>query len=267
MPTKNNSKVLSNSKKLQQRLILPWLNELKRILAIVLKSDQVIQLTTLGELKFLCSTRTEFYRTLNYGGEILSLASFLFLLRKDDIVWDIGASVGLFTMHAAQRVNRVIAYEPDPETAARLDENIKLNGLRNKVDVRQLALGDEERREELHTDGLCGFAPALGNLERHSASISVEMKTIDCLVRKGTQHPSVLKIDIEGAELLALRGARSLLHSEKRPRIIFIEIHPVFLPRYGGSSEEVVRLIRDSGYSILSTENRAEQQHLIASTI
>lgn len=267
MLTISDSKMLSNFKKLQQRLILPWVNEFKRIATILLKSDQTVQLSTLGGFKFRCSQKTEFGRTLGYGGEILSLAAFLFLLKKDDVVWDVGASVGLFTMHAAERVKRVVAYEPDPETAARLHENIRLNRFQNKVDVRQLALGNEERQEPLYTDGLGGFAPALGNLERHSAVISVEMKTVDRLIGNGTQPPSVLKIDIEGAELLALQGAHNLLHSEERPRIIFIEVHPAFLPNYGGSSEEVFYLLHESGYAILSTEDRADQQHIIAFSI
>ena len=199
------------------------------------------------------------------GGEILSLASFLFLLKREDIVWDVGASVGLFTMHAAQRVQRVIAFEPDPETAGRLRKNVQLNGFMEKVDILQVALGEEEGKKELHTDGLGGLAPALGNLKRHSGAVSVQVETVDRLSQQRTaQCPTVLKIDIEGAELLALRGAKALLHSEQRPRIIFLELHPEFLPSFGGSAEEVKKIIRNSGYTILSTEQRAKQQHLIA---
>lgn len=263
MPTETNFKVVSKTKKLQQRLILPWLNELKRIMVIG-KTNQRIRLHALGDLSFICSTRTEFARTLGYGGEILSLASFLFLLKREDIVWDVGASVGLFTMHAVQRVQRVIAFEPDPETAGRLRKNVQLNGFMEKVDILQVALGEEEGKKELHTDGLGGLAPALGNLKRHSGAVSVQVETIDRIYQQDAQGPTVLKIDIEGAELLALRGAKALLHSEQRPRIIFLELHPEFLPSFGGSAEEVKKLIRDSGYTILSTEQRAEQQHLIA---
>ena len=264
MATKCNSKMLSKWDKFQQRLIQPWINEFKRFYCILLGADQTVHVSTFGNFRFRCRERVEFGRTLRYGGELLSLAAFLFLLRKDDIVWDVGASVGLFTVHAAERVNRVIAYEPDPQTAARLRENVKLNNFQHKVVVMEMALGDKEHQEYLQTDGLGGFAPALGNLERHSAATPVEVKTIDGLIREGVQAPSVMKIDIEGAELLALQGARHLLRSDQRPRIVFVEVHPAFLPNFGGSSEELFSLMRESRYTILSTEDRAEEQHFIS---
>ena len=59
------------------------------------------------------------------------------------------------------------------------------------------------------------------------------MTTVDRLVADDAPLPTVLKIDVEGAELLVLRGATALLASTSSPRLIFLEVHPQFLPSLG----------------------------------
>lgn len=264
MTTTLSLKSIGKLQKAKNHLVLPWINELKRLSTIVFKTSQIVQLTNLGELKFNCSTRTEYGRTLGYGGELLPLASFLFLLKPDDVVWDIGASVGLYTLHAAQKVKKVIAFEPDPETAKRLYENACRNDLQKKVDIKQFALGDSEKESNLCTDGLNGFAPSIGDLQRHSSLITVNMKTIDSIARDEESYPSVLKVDIEGAESLALKGGEQFLKSVNRPRIIFLEVHPEYLPAYGSSEMGLIKLICGFGYHIISTQKRQDQYHIIA---
>lgn len=247
-----------------RRLLRPWANEARRLLAGKLHAEQTVVVNALGEFRFRVAGAIEIGRTLDYGHEMISLASFLFLLKSDDIVWDVGASVGLFTVHCAARAGQVVAFEPDPATLRRNQENVALNGLSGKVVFQPVALGETSGELELQSDGLDGCAPTITNLGRHRHSLKVQVETMDRLIEAGVPAPSVLKIDIEGAEIVALRGAGRLLASTGRPRLVFVEMHPQFLPSFGSNDAEAISLLRSAGYQIVSTQARAEQYHLIA---
>lgn len=248
-----------------RRLIRPFANELRRGLAFALHVEQTVVADRYGEFRFRVGNRIEVGRTLDYGYEPVPLGAFLFLLRDDDVVWDVGASVGLYTVHSAARCRCVVAFEPDAATFARLGQNVGLNGLTSKVQLHQLALGEAPGELQLATDGLDGMAPTLTTrFERHSRSIAVKVETIDLMIAQGAPHPDVVKIDIEGAEILALRGARGLLNGPRPPRLLFVELHPRFLPAFGGSQGDVMQLLTDAGYQVVSMQERGAQYHVLA---
>lgn len=235
----------------------------KQQLLYRLKRPQTFEVTLYGQHRFRCSNPIEVTRTVHFGGEPAPLGAFLFLLQDDDVVWDIGASVGLFTVHSAARVRRVVAFEPDPATHRRLVENVQLNGLSDQVETHQLALGDRPGQLTLYTDGLSGMAPSVANLGRHQQNVVVPVHTLDDLVAKGLPAPSVIKIDIEGAEMLCLSGASQSLNSPQRPRLIFLEVHPQFLPSFGSTPDQLVELLQKSGYQEVSNQAREDQFHSV----
>jgi Methyltransferase FkbM domain len=83
------------------------------------------------------------------------------------------------------------------------------------------------------------------------------------MVRNSLMVPTVLKIDIEGAEILALRGARKLLSGlfGPKPRVVFLEVHPKFLPAFNAVVEDVYELMENCGYSRTSSRVRDDQLH------
>lgn len=258
-------RISSATQTAKRRLFRPWANEYRRVVASRFRRDQTLVIDHFGEFRFRVGNHIEVARTLDYGSEPLALATLLFLLKPTDVVWDIGASIGLFTVHCAAKAGHVVAFEPDPSTAARLQQNIDLNGLHSKVEVRQAAVGESPGELELATDGLDGFAPALsiGKLGRHRNTVKVRVETVTQLVAAGVRAPDVLKVDIEGAEILALRGAAPLLRSPTAPRLLFIEVHPKFIPQFGASSDDVLKLVRDAGYQTIAAPPRDDQFHLI----
>lgn len=248
-----------------QRLTQPLRNEFCRLRVRGLKQACVVSVHEFGDHRFHAASGTEIFRTLDYGAEPESLAALLFLLRDQDVVWDIGASVGLMTVHAAARVQHVAAFEPDPRTFDRLKQNVALNGLENRCSFHAVALGETPGTFKLATDGLDGRAPTLAEKgAEHGHHVDVEVQTIDAVVRGGVKSPSVIKMDIEGAEILAIKGAQGLLTNKVRPRLLFLELHPVFLPRFGSSLNEVIELVRSFGYIQIGSQLRGDQMHLIA---
>ena len=230
------------------------------------RGPRIFRTTTLGDHRFVVGSHVEFWRTVRYGGELEPLAALMFLVRPDDVVWDVGASVGLYTVHLAPRVRRVVAFEPDPATVARLRENVQVNGLTHSVDIVPAALGDRDGQVELSTSGLSGNAPAISNLGRHHASTVVPINRADTLLSTGgVAAPTVIKMDVEGAEGLVLKGAAGLLRSGSAPRLLFVEVHPQFLPRHGDVDVSQIQAgLREMSYLVIATRGRDEQFHLLA---
>lgn len=239
-------------------------NRIRRLLVSRLGWEQALSADRFGSFHFLCANGVEVFRTQDYGGEALLLATFLFLLKPDDIVWDIGASVGLFTVHSAAQTQAVRAFEPDPATSKRLKQNVALNKLSANVSIETCALGNQSGEFDLHTDGLSGNAPTLKSLGRHSQIIKIPVRTIDEVVASGILPPTVVKIDIEGAEVMALCGARVLLKSAHAPRLIVMEIHPKFLKTYDATPDDVLSLLCSAGYTLLTLRPEHDQMHVIA---
>lgn len=230
----------------------------------------IITLNKYGNTKFKISTNIEAIRIGRYGREKKALDYFINLTEKSKVTYDIGASVGLFTVIAANRNSKVQIYsfEPDPETFNRLNENVKLNEL-NNVTILQIACCDKNGKVALFTDGVDGYAPSMARqADREGApekTVEVECKSIDYLINElGLPAPDLIKIDIEGAEFNCLKGAENILNGnlEKKPNDIFCEIHPVFLKDFNSSKNEVIEFLIQYDYDIVWQRKRHDQIHV-----
>lgn len=133
-----------------------------------------------------------------------------------DVVYDIGANIGYFTLLAARRVGSagaVYAFEPVPENAAAIRRSAGLNGFAT-VEVIDKAVGDRSGSAELHLARHIGGAmlASVGAPPDHSGSLRVDLISIDDLARTGRlRPPNLIKIDVEGAEIDVLRGLTETL--------------------------------------------------------
>lgn len=213
-------------------------------------------------VRFEVTNPVEQYRVVHHGGETEYTAAMLSDLRGDDVLFDVGANVGMVTLHAA-KICRTVAFEPDPSFRRRLEVNSALNPDR-RFQLEAIAISDSDGQVDLYTDGAGGNSPSLTS-SGESGSVSVTARKLDSIVAGGLlPHPTVVKLDIEGAEILALRGGRELFSGPMRPRAIFIEVHDSMLPNFGSSGAEVNHLIDSYGYTRVSYRAKRDQQtHLI----
>jgi FkbM family methyltransferase len=171
--------------------------------------------------------------------------------REGDIVLEGGANVGAYTMLFAQWVGpggHVFAFEPVPSIAVLLRRQLRLNRIEGRVTVIEAALEATSGESTLVAPGLLGInRPALPD-DRPDRQIRVAAMTIDDFCEARGVSPSVLKLDVEGAELAALRGARRTLASPSL-RDLFVEWHPSLWPSLGYSAADVQRELAMQGFS------------------
>ncbi|MFB6115259.1 MAG: FkbM family methyltransferase [Candidatus Nanohalobium sp.] len=131
-------------------------------------------------------------------------------LDEANLVVDAGAYPGEFTIYAARKGAEVIALEPDPENAEDLRENVRMNGLEDKVTVVEKGLWDEKDQKSFERDQEFG----LGSQIEEDAEITIQLDTLDHIASEHGE-PDFVKMDIEGAEIEALKGAEEVLEDVK----------------------------------------------------
>jgi FkbM family methyltransferase len=166
-----------------------------------------------------------------------------------DVVVDAGANCGIYTVAAAMLVGasgQVIAFEPGDRAADVFQRNVTLNCLKN-VRLCREALSDHVGQSGLYYHrGPVSYSLAADS-ENDDRFIEVQTTTLDAaLERAGVDRVDFLKLDIEGAEELALRGARSVL-TRSHPVIVF-ELNPTAAARFDLSTDGAWRYLEDLGY-------------------
>jgi len=169
-------------------------------------------------------------------------------------VYYVGAFQGLLTLFFASRAKAVFSFEPNTQNHKRLMENLTLNGIKN-VEVRKVGVGS--RRE---TRRMVGSPLMMGGA-------SVDGRTVEELLRAGVETlaeeisivaldeeiaqtslpaPDFIKIDIEGWEIEALRGARNSLELYKPA--LFLEMHGETIREKRRKVAEIVAFLLEIGY-------------------
>lgn len=169
------------------------------------------------------------------------------LLQPGMVMVDIGANIGYYTLLAASRVARegkVIAFEPSSDNRALLSMSLQENLFGNVV-LYPYAVADRE--------GIVGFVVddsngAISPMDPSACPLQVQAVTLDTFL-SNEPRIDIIKMDIEGAEYLALQGMRQLI-CHHRP-IILTEFAPLSLKATSGITPEVyLNQLRDLGYEL-----------------
>jgi FkbM family methyltransferase len=182
------------------------------------------------------------------------------LIRPGDTVIDVGANIGLWVMGAAARAGKsgsVHAFEPVPATFARLRAHLRLNAL-DWVACHRVALSDRRGTLTLFLapGGSHSGLASMGKQEGVDVPIQTPAMTLDEYCDEhGITGADFLKIDVEGAELLVLRGAGNLLSSRKAPAILF-EVDEELAAHVGCPCTEVKALLAEHGYRFFSYDGQ-----------
>lgn len=176
-------------------------------------------------------------------------------VRKGDVVVDVGANIGYYTLMFARLVGetgKVYAFEPDPENFALLQSNVTLNGYQNVILV-QTAVSNDTGTTKLH---LCEVNKGDHRIyDSYDGRPTVEVSTMRLDDYFGGCDVKVdwIKMDIQGAEGGAIQGMPFLLRNNLSVRLI-TEFWPIGLKRFGFDSSAYLGLLLDHGFRLYNID-------------
>jgi FkbM family methyltransferase len=179
------------------------------------------------------------------------------------VVFDVGANIGHFTLLAAKHVGslgHVHAFEPSPKEFRKLASNVVLNQFAN-VTLNQTAICDRTGTIAFHLceDGLGLYNSLAKSIHPTAVTIIVPCTTIDdYVVLHGIRKVDLVKIDVEGAEPMVLRGASTLLSRGDAPIVVCAFADPT-LQGGGATSHMLRRAFEEFGYQLYRYDTSARQ--------
>src|SRR5262245_14277193 len=167
------------------------------------------------------------------------------------VILEVGAHVGLFTIVLARWAGpsgHIYAFEPAPRTRAALKDHLALNRVAGMVTVVPEAVSDAVGTAAFY---LVSSSPENTLSQTHTrlptaGAIEVPVTTIDAFCAARHIVPTLIKIDIEGFEFHALRGAIETL-VRHRP-VTVVEVHPMNWPEIGVCRDQAAALLAELGY-------------------
>jgi len=173
------------------------------------------------------------------------------ILKPNDVYIDIGANIGFYALQASKTVGengKVYAFEPSPPTRAALLRNIELNAAKNIAAI-DFALSDSQGTAKFFLNKANNSGASSLNQSPDSGEVvEVSLTTYDQFAdQEGLPTPSLIKIDVEGAEMKVLRGMKALL-SRRAPPPIILEVSEWSLKQMGSSKDELFELMMGYNY-------------------
>lgn len=264
-------------------------------------ADDSLQTVVVGDVsaRFIVDATPEqwWFDAETLQGERNVVEELLERLQSDDVFYDIGANIGMYSCLVGQTLEEgaVVAFEPHPPNADRLSENLS----ENEVDARLVrkALGSTNGYGTLtNTDSApgTGTSTLVGTVQESGASRatvrsepsnsipvssatqhreadrpvndpsqSTLVTTGDSLVQSGElPAPTVVKIDVEGTELDVLHGLRGTVSTD-RCRLVYCELHPNALTVRGNAPDEVQAFLRECGFTLTTVQEFTDGRTIV----
>jgi FkbM family methyltransferase len=169
------------------------------------------------------------------------------IVKENSIFVDVGAFLGGYTIRAAKKGAKVIAFEASKSNYLILEKNIMINNLRDKVTIFNLAIGSTKEKKPLFCDNLFyatfSLMPGLKIVEE------VDVLPLDEVIMNTSEKKiTLLKIDVEGVEVDVLKGASQTL---KYTKYVMIEVNK-------RNMKEVYSIMKLHGFKVLDINPRGE---------
>ncbi len=220
---------------------------------ITIEDNSVVMTSRFTGARFLCAPhdrRIAPIETLNFGGyETEEFFVLLKLLKKDSVIFDIGANIGWYSIPIGKLFprSRIYAFEPIPTTHSYLKKNIGLNHLSN-ISAYKFGFSNEKKtiRFYYYPEGSGNASEANLTKSKHIKRVSCPLRTIDDFTREKKCSVDVVKCDVEGAELLVFQGGKKTVQRDKP--IILCEILRKWTKQFHYNPNEIIALFSSIGY-------------------
>ena len=218
------------------------------------RGDRQIKHLKLKEHQMLVFANEDVGRQLNLYGKYEAEETSFFSknIRAEDICFDVGGNVGYFALLFAKLASQgaVHVFEPIRLNASIIDVNAVLNGYKN-IKINLTAVGDTSGTVSFTISKDSAYSSIYDTNRVPAAQVMVTpITTLDSYIEENIiSRVDIIKIDVEGAEEIVLKGADKLFSNiNSRPRIVLLELYDVNLTPFGTTSEKIVKRMEDLGY-------------------
>lgn len=199
--------------------------------------------------------------SLSVYGKIDSLETEILkkILKKGDVVLDIGSNIGYYTLIAADCVGetgQVFAFEPDPSNFDLLQKNIRVNNYSN-VTLVQKAVANENGSTKLFLSTFNNGDHRLYDSSEGRDSIIIDVVRLDDFFADFKRPINFIKIDIQGAEEKAFQGMKNLLQNNQELNMI-VEFWPYGLNLFGTDPEIFLKNLNQYNFNVYHLDEETE---------
>ena len=179
------------------------------------------------------------------------------IIKKDDVVIDVGANIGYYTLIFAKLVGsegKVFAFEPEPNNFHLLRKNVELNNYHN-VALVQKAVTNITGRVNLYLSKEDSGQHKIYDAHDNVDSLEVDAVRLDDYFENFVGTIDFIKMDVEGAERLVIEGMSSILQRIKSIKMM-IEFSPILIKKLGIEPLEYLQMIHEYGFDLYHMDAR-----------
>ena len=193
--------------------------------------------------------------------QVEELDSFIASCRPGMVLFDLGAHFGMFSLaalHYGGAGARAVAVDPSRPACRMTAAQAAMNGAGSRISVVEAAVAAHPGRREMVPVGViaAGYFSAATDSHGPGERRTVRAVTVDQLVREQGLWPTHIKVDVEGAEAEALRGARGALTRRPAP-LLFLELHNAMLRGRGTNPAETLDILEELDYRLYGLDDRS----------
>lgn len=216
--------------------------------------------TAAGDLLVECPSARALHDPQGFGQDEPETVAWIMALPADTVLWDIGANIGLYSLLAARRGLRVLAFEPSASSFAAMTRNIEINGFDQTIAAYCLAFAEQTGLVTLNmTSTAAGHSMHTieareGGFRQAVPGFSVD----DFVARLGAVPPDAIKLDVDGIEPEILRGARETLRAHVQE--VLVEIDGANAAAGGNGIPEI---LAEFGFSEVAIDGAARNRRFV----
>jgi len=183
------------------------------------------------------------------------------IIKKGDVVLDLGANIGYYTLIFAKLVGdkgKVFAFEPEPNNFNLLKKNVELNGYKNVVLIPK-AISSKTGKNKLYISDENTGSHTIIETEKNRKYIEIDSVCLDDYFVGFDRKINFIKMDVEGYEGEAIRGMTSILQKNEQIGIL-MEFAPYLIEEFGMKPEEYISLFNDPNWKTYVLNRRKKKK-------